>query len=197
MNKSILIAFAIITGLVFSSCKNTKTENKTKSETTIPVGTKDDDYAKRSVDDKLADKIKEYINDKFLTEADNRAITEGQRKFQLYKVDLNNNGNEEVFVKFATSYFCGTGGCTVLLLDNNMDLITKLSPTQDLYVENAVENGYKVLLTYTEGEWRKLVYEKGSYPTNPTMVEATSDEPSEQAEKMFDVESGKLNTYSF
>ena len=177
--------------------KNTNSENKRKSETTIPVGTIDDDYAKKSVDDKLADQIKDYITSEFLTEADNRAITEDQRKFQIYKVDLNNDGNEEVFVNFMTSYFCGTGGCRVLLLDSDMEMITKFSPTQDLYVENAVENGWRVLLTKTEGNWRKLIYEEGTYPTNPTIVEATSDEPSKEAEKMFDVESGKLKMYSF
>lgn len=130
MNNSILIIFTILTGLVFSQCRNTNSEKKTKNEKTIPVGTKNDNYAKKSVDNKLADKIKDYITSEFVTEADSKAITEDQRKFNLYKVDLSNDGNDEVFVKFATIYFYGTGSCTILLLDSNMKLITQLSSTR-------------------------------------------------------------------
>ena len=197
MNKSILITFAILSGLVFSSCKNTNSKNKIKGETTIPVGTKDLDYAKQSVDDELADKIKNYINTTFLTEADMRAISEDDRKFQFYKIDLNNDGKEEMFVNFGTPYFCGSGGCTVLLLNSSLELITRFSPTQVLFVENATENGWKVLFTRTEGSWKKLVYENDTYPSNPTMVEETNEQLSEDAEKLFDEDDSKLKTYSF
>lgn len=203
MNNRILIAFAILSVLVFNSCKNNNSEKnqskeiKIESEGTIPVGTKSDDYAKKVVDDELANKIKHYITDKFLTEGDIRAITEEQRKFQLYAIDLNNDGNEEVFVKFLTPYFCGTGGCTVLLLNSNLELITRFSPTQTLYVEKRTENSWSVLLTQAEGSWRKLIYENVTYPSNPTMVKPTDEQPSDDAEKLFDENAGKQKTYSF
>ena len=203
MSKGIFITLAISSGLFFSSCKNSNSENnqsteiKTELEATIPVGTKKVEDDKKGVDDELADKIKNYIITEFLTDADNRAITEDQRKFQLYKVDLNNDGNEEIFVNFMTSYFCGSGGCTVLLLDNNLKLITRFSPTQTLFVDEKVENDWRILLTNTEGSWRKLIYENGTYPSNPTMVDATNEEPSEKAVKMFDEDHSKQKTYNF
>ena len=196
MKKILLVTFTILTGLFFNSCKNPNSE-KLKGEATIPVGTKNIDDDKIGVDDELADKIKNYITSEFLTEADARAITEDQRKFQLHKIDLNNDGNEEVFVNFMTSYFCGSGGCTVLLLDSNLKLITRFSPTETLFVGEKVENDWRVILTHTEGSWRKLIYDNGTYPSNPTMVEKTTDEPSVNAVKMFDEDDSKQKTYNF
>lgn len=190
-----MMTFAIIAGVFFSSCNNNTSEKEQKNiEKKETIG---DDYAFRSIDNDLAKKIKEYITTKFLTDADLKAISEEDRNFQLYKVDLNNDGSEEIFVNFGTSYFCGSGGCTVLLLNNKLELITRFSPTQTLYVEKAVENGWRVLLTKTEGSWRKLVYENDTYPTNPTMVEATEESLSDDGVKMFGVESGKSTKYSF
>ncbi|MGV8962078.1 MAG: hypothetical protein ACOH2V_01705 [Candidatus Saccharimonadaceae bacterium] len=201
MNKSILITFAIIAGLFFSSCKKSSSVNNQKEEKKeIKIKNEEpivSDYAKQSVDDELADRVKNYITTKFLTEGDLRAISEDQRKFQLYKIDLNNDGKEEIFVNFITSYFCGSGGCTVLLLDNHLELVTRFSPTQTLYVDKTVENGWKVLLTYTEGKLRKLVYENGTYPSNPTMVEAINERPIEEAIKIFEEDFSKQKTYRF
>ena len=209
MNRNLLITFAILTGLFLNSCKNSSSENnqtevskeiKSETEETNSVEGREaivTDYAKESIDDELADKIKSYITTKFLTEGDLRAISEDQRKFQLYKVDLNNDGKDEVFINFITSYFCGTGGCTVLLLTNNLELITRFSPTQTLYVEKSVENDWSVLLTHTEGSWRQLIYENGTYPSNPTMVEAMNQLPNENAEKIFNEDLSKQKTYNF
>ena len=179
---------------VLAETTTTQKKSQREVEENVTIAT---DYAKKSVDDELADKVKNYITTTFLTEADLRAITQDQRHFQLYKIDVNNDGNEEVFVNFATSYFCGTGGCTVLLLDSNLKLITRFSPTRTLYDEKKAENEWRILLTQTEGDWRKLVFENGTYPSNPTMVERTNDETEEHAEIMFDADKSKQKTYSF
>lgn len=186
--------FAIIAGVFFSSCNNNTSENKqTEVENNETIDT---NYALQNVDDNLANKVKEYITTKFLTEADLRAISKEDRHFQLYKSDLNNDGSEEIFVNFGTSYFCGTGGCTVLLLNSQLELITKFSPTQTLYISDEIVNGWAILLTNAEGDWKKLIYEGGTYPTNPTMVEEITDLPGNTI-KTFDEDSNKQNTYSF
>lgn len=208
MKKNILIILVIFTGLYISSCKNTTSENdQTQGDTELKTEKEEADlvdekpmiteFAKQSVDDELADKIKYYINTEFLTEGDLRAILEEQRKFQLYKIDVNKDGNEEVFVNFMTSYFCGTGGCTVLLLNNDLDLITRFSPIRTIYGEETIENGWRVLMTESEGNWRKLIYQNDTYPSNPSMVETTNDTPSQQAEIMFDADYSKSKTYNF
>lgn len=209
MNRSILLAFVILTGLFFNSCNNKKSkneqievtnENQIEKKETAPKLEKKvaiTDFSKQSVDDELADKIKSYITSDFLEEGDLRAIKEEQRKFQIYKIDLNKDGKEEIFVNFITSYFCGTGGCTVLLLDSNLELINRFSPTQTLYIEEDFQNDWKVIRTKSEGKWRKIVYENNAYPSNPTMVEEVDESPSEDALIMFNEENSNAKTYTF
>lgn len=194
MIKEIMIIFAIITGLFFSSCNYNTSENKQTKEEEIE--TLDTDYNPQSVDDDLANKVKVYITTKFLTDADLRAISEEDRKFQLYKTDLNNDGSEEIFVNFGTSYFCGSGGCTVLLLNDKLELITKFSPTQTLFIGKEIENGWFTLLTRVDGDWKKLIYEGGTYPANPTLVEIATNLP-ENAKKTFYEDKIVQKTYHF
>ena len=194
MNKGIIITFGIIAGIFFSACNNKTAENNKTAVTEIE--TIDTDYASRGLDDDLAVKVKNYITTKFLTEADLRVISEEDRKFQLYKIDLNNDGSEEVFVNFGTSYFCGSGGCTVFLLNSKLELITSFSPTQDIFIGTEIENGWVTLLTKADGEWKKLIYENGTYPSNPTMVEIATDLP-ENAQKIFDNDTSDQKIYSF
>ena len=192
MSKSTLITIAIITGLLFSSCRNNSSENKQVGES----DTKSTDIATQNPNDELAEKINNYITTQFMTEADLRAISEEDKKFQFYAIDLNNDGKQEVFVNFITSYFCGTGGCTVLLLNSDMELITRFSPMGTFFVGELVENGWKVLITRVEGDWTKLIYKNGTYPSNPTLIEIAMDLP-ENAEKIFDEDYSKQKTYSF
>lgn len=119
-------------GLAFSSCKTDHSKNaETESIKTNPAEKETTSQVEKPRNsDELTDKVKEYITTKYLTEADLRTISEDQRKFQLYLIDLNNDGKQEVFVNFNTSYFCGTGGCSILLLNDQLDPITKFTVTR-------------------------------------------------------------------
>lgn len=192
MSKSTLITIAVFIGLLFSSCKNNSSENKRVGES----NTKITDSVTQNEDDELAEKIRSYITTQFMTEADLRAISDKDRKFQYYTIDLNNDGKEEVFVNFITPYFCGTGGCTILLLNSDMQLITSFSPMKTIFAGELVENGWKVLITRVEGDWRKLIYKNGAYPSNPTLIDLAIDLPN-NAEKIFDEDNSKQKTYSF
>ena len=150
------------------------------------------------VNDELADSIRNYLTSEYLTEGDQRAIADDQRKFQLHQIDLNGDGQSEVFINFITSYFCGTGGCTLLLLSHDRELITEFTVTRPpLWAEPTTKNGWRVLLVRSEGALKKLVYQDGTYPSNPSVVEETADEPSAQAEQIFGEEGGDTKTYDF
>lgn len=211
MNKHILIIIVILAGLFFNSCKNKSSKNikievskeiKTEKEESIPIEEKEalvSDFVKQSVDDELADKINSYITTKFLTEGDLELIPEGQRQFQFYQIDLNNDGENEVFVNLMTSYFCGSGGCTILLLNNQLKPITKFTAIRTpLFAEQTLKNGWRILLTKSEGEFKEMIYNNGTYPSNPSVIEkAPYDAPSGHAEIMFDINFSKPKTYNF
>lgn len=199
MKLKIVVAF-LIASIAFMSCK----DNSKTSETTEPIQEEIIDpeiiTTVNMHDDRaeLVEKVKAYITKEYLTEADLRAISEDDRKFQLQEIDLNNNGKNEIFVNFMTPYFCGTGGCSILLLNDKIEPITKFTVTRTpIYAEENVENGWRVLLTQSEGKWRKLIYKDESYPTNPSMVETTKEAASNDAEVIFGEGNENMKTYSF
>lgn len=205
MYKKNLSIFVFLCGFLFYSCKTTNVKNhqiaviNKDKERVIEINKEAEskENITQTKDDELANQIENYLTTSFLSENDLELMSENQRRFQLYKIDLNNDGKDEVFVKFITSYFCGTGGCTLLLLDNNFKLITKFTAIRTLYVEQTFQNNWKVIMTKSQGSWRKLIYANGSYPSNPSMVDITTQSPNSQVEIMFDANNSKAKTYTF
>lgn len=199
MKPKIVLAF-MIASIAFISCKdNSKTSEDSESiqeEIIDPeIITKVNEHDDRA---ELVEKVKSYITANYLTESDLRAIPEEDRKFQLQEIDLNNDGKKEIFVNFMTPYFCGTGGCSILLLNDKIEPITKFTVTRTpIYVEKVAENEWRALLTQSEGKWRKLIYKDNSYPINPSMVETSKDAASEDAEILFEKDDENIKTYSF
>lgn len=190
----------VFIGLVFTSCKNQDSKNvssetdKIESEEGMITPKLDNG----TDDAQLVAAVKEYITTNYLTEDDLRAIPKDDRKFQLSQIDLNNDGEKEVFVNFINSYFCGTGGCSILLLNNKIEPITKFTvKNTPLYINQSVENGWRTIMTQSEGKWRKLIYKDGSYPSNPSLVEVSKNPPNEAASIIFGNDNNELKTHSF
>lgn len=140
--------------------------------------------------DGTAEKIAHYIADDYLTPNDLKVIPMSDRKFRYQQMDLNGDGKMEVFVGFYTPYFCGTGGCTVLLLDDHLKPIMKFTvTTTPLYADQVKGNQWKTLYVQDGKVWKELTYENGKYPANPTVLPASAKEPSEQAQGI--LETGK------
>ena len=110
--------YIIILSLILFSCKGeakkqeTVTPNKVEKQIEETVTPKVD-FVKNSIDDPLAMNIANALVNNHLKN-DMNGLTENDRQFQFYKIDLNNDGNQEIFVRLMSSYFCGSGGCTFL-----------------------------------------------------------------------------------
>lgn len=169
---------SVLLVLVIVSCKTstTKTDNTKLENEAI---------------DTLVSKIGKFISTKYLTEADLRVITKEERTFQFATVDLNGDEKKEIFIYLNSTYFCGSGGCSFLLLDNDFKLITKFTVTQaPILVSNDSENGWKKLYLYSKG-YREMIYNPKtmSYPSNPSMENTVSDKDINQLKsvtKLFD-----------
>lgn len=190
MNIQKISILLLIAGFTFNSCKNINKEEKAVVAQNPTV--------QSNTDDSLALSIAKYLNNKFLKPEDKKVIPEIDRKFSLYQSDLNKDGQKEVFVYLNSSYFCGTGGCTILLLSPNQELITKFTVTNPpIFIEPTVKNDWKILTVKSEGVWKELIYVNGSYPSNPSVLDkATYDAPSGHAEIAFD-EKENLKSYTF
>lgn len=194
MNIQKILLLSLGGMLTFTSCKNgnkhersnvtTETSKTENNKSTVA----DDSTSQLNKTDSVAPLVANYLIDKFLKPEDKRTISEGERRFSLYRSDLNNDGKKEIFVYLNSPYFCGTGGCTVLLLSPKGELITKFTVTRPpIFIEPRFRNGWKILTVKSEGEWKELIFKAGSYPANPTILDKASyDAPSGRAEIAFD-----------
>ncbi|MFD0700909.1 hypothetical protein [Myroides pelagicus] len=173
--------------LALVGCKQEKKEETTPS---VEVQEIKEDATEKA--------IGEYITSSLLSAEELPLLTEADRQFQFYAIDLNNDGAKEFFVRLSGPYFCGTGGCTVLLLNAEYQLITKFTVMQGaIFAEPTLENTWRVLTVKSEGEWKSLVYANGTYPTNPSVLEkAPYDAPSGHAVVIFD-EDENLESHKF
>ncbi|MHA3044253.1 hypothetical protein JSO61_002790 [Riemerella anatipestifer] len=174
--KNVLLPVA---ALVLFSCntdKNKVTETVTNDSVSTTEQTSVTDSLATETDENLALRVKDYLNNSFLTKEDAKTIAPEDKKFKLAQVDLNNDGKNEIFVHLTSSSFCGSGGCTVLLLQNDLKPITKFTvTTPPFWVESKVENGWKVLSVQDKDGWKTLTFNNGTYPSNPSLLDASKE----------------------
>lgn len=193
--------FASLLILLYTlACNNTPQKTNTQAEepkaATIAKSTVN--YVPQSVDPQTAANLKNFLIHDFIKN-ELEYIPEEQRKFQFYKIDLNGDGNDEIFVRLLSSYFCGSGGCTFLLLDKYGEIITRFTVTRaPFWVEPTEENGWSKILLKDSGVFKEVIYKDGKYPGNPSVLpKAPYDAPSGHAELIFDENFAPCKTYSF
>ena len=189
---------ALVLILASLSCQK---EKKKDLDLDAPIPTEkptgQDIYAPQSTNEQTAANLRNFLRS--YTADDYQLLTENDRRFQFYEVDLNDDGKKEIFVRFLGPYFCGSGGCTFLLLDNYGEIITKFTVTRaPIFVEPKKVNDYSLLLVKDSGVFKELVYKNGTYPGNPSVLpKAPYDAPSGHAEVMFDEDFARCKTFIF
>lgn len=160
-------------------------------------GDKQMEFAAKSLDEQTKNNLQVMLRNYTAQDAD--LLTEYDRRFQFYKTDLNGDGQDEIFVRLMGPYFCGSGGCTFLLLDKYGEIITKFSVTRaPIFIEPTKKNGWSILLVKDRGELKELVFDQGSYPSNPSVLpKAPYDAPSGHAEIIFSEEFNPSQTFEY
>jgi hypothetical protein len=185
-----------------TAAETTATTETTAAETTMVEETTaaaedDTNYVPQSVDDLMWKNISNFLTQFYLID-DLPNMTDEDKKFQFYAIDLNEDGQDEYFVLFTSPYFCGTGGCTMLLLDYYSEVITRFTVMEPpLYVSEETTNGWRDLLIYSEGSYRDLIFDGTIYPSNPSVATESSKEPDDSYEVLFDNDNYPAKTYYF
>jgi len=203
--KNIYIPFLILVCLLTSCKKELQKSDDFKVKRAldsvsevISVEAVKPSFVAQSTDQQTADSIKSFLVNDYLKE-ELSILTANDRKFQFYKIDLNADGKDEIFVRFMSSYFCGSGGCTFLLLDQYGEIITRFTVTRaPIYVEPSKVNDWALLLVRDAGVFKELIFQDGSYPSNPSVLpKAPYDAPSGHAQVMFHDELYESKTFEF
>lgn len=200
MKNKILVAVMIL-GMI--SCQNKdKTDSnsviKTIAEDTLSktvAGTADVSDAPAK-EDKAVELISKQLN--ILLKKDLPAMTKDDRFFYYEAFDLNNDKKDEYFVGFSNPYFCGSGGCTGYILNNDGSVINRFTVTDfPILVTTSVSEKFYDLIFETGGKFHLLKMKNGKYPSNPSVQEVWKGEAPKENTKVLDIQGKKLEKYSF
>jgi hypothetical protein len=134
---------------------------------TIPA----DQYGIYSSNPKTADLVRLTIKDLYKDDLAKNIIDDYSKRFIFFEYDLNEDGNKEILVGFTGPYFCGTGGCTQLLLDSQGNVITTFSVSDyPVIIDTNKTNGWKDLFIYSGGKNRIVKFDGKKYPSNPSIL---------------------------
>lgn len=200
MKRKILMAF-IVLGMI--SCQN---KEKTEKENVIEAMA--DDTITKTItgtadvgevpqkDNKAIETIRKQLL--VLLKKDLPAMTTDNRFFYYSAFDLNNDGKNEYFVGFANPYFCGSGGCSGYILNNDGSLINSFTVTDfPIYAVKTASEKFQDLIFKSGANYHLLKMKNGKYPSNPSVQEKWEGEVPKDASVILDIQGGKLEKYSF
>jgi hypothetical protein len=194
-----ITSVSILSIVLLSSCGKSSEKSHDAAEIDKQLSEKEapEKFAPGSVDDLMSKNIINFLTQSYLKN-DLQFLTENDRKFQFYKIDLNDDGKEEYFIRFMSSYFCGTGGCTFLLLDRYAEVINKFTVMDaPVYISKDKTNGWKKLIVQSEGKFKELIFDGKSYPSNPSVAPDSKTQPGADFEIIFDDKNQPSKTYIY
>lgn len=141
-------------------------------------------YSPHNSNIEVAEKIRKFLTENLLKD-DLKLMTDTDRKFQYEEVDLNGDGKNEYLVGLESPYFCGTGGCTFYLLNNDGSVITIFSVSETPFIALfSKTNGWRDLLVRSNGAMRLLKFDGKTYPPNPSVAPKFTEIPSDDAYRL-------------
>lgn len=125
-------------------------------------------------------------------------MTKEDRFFYYEAFDLNNDKKNEYFVGFSNPYFCGSGGCSGYILNNDGSLINSFTVTDfPIYVAKTSSERFQDLIFKSRDSFHSMKMKTGKYPSNPSVQEVWKGDISKETTKILDINSQKLEKYSF
>ncbi len=92
------------------------------------------------------------------------------RKFIIFEFDLNGDSINEIFAGLTGPYFCGSGGCTIYLFNNDGTVLTRFTVADyPIVVSDSKTMGFKDLIIKSNGQNHLVKFDGKKYPSNPSM----------------------------
>ncbi|MBN3584782.1 hypothetical protein JYB64_20490 [Algoriphagus aestuarii] len=137
--------------------------------TTYAVEFPENSFEKQS---STAPLIATFLKKEFKKDLENEFLDSLSRQFKFSEVDLNADGVNEILLGLTGPYFCGSGGCTVYLLSQKAEVITKFSVVDyPVFVADSFSKGWKDLIMNSGRKNRLVPFNGKSYPSNPSVLE--------------------------
>ncbi len=145
------------------------------------------EYLVESADQATASLIAVRLRHLYQEDISNNWIDSTARRFIQHAFDLNNDQKNELFVGFTGPYFCGSGGCNILLLSAEGELITEFTVVDyPMVIDTETTGGWRNLLIFSNGDWHVLKHNGNAYPPNPSVQPALGMAPQEGLPRLLD-----------
>ncbi|MGR9048108.1 hypothetical protein ACQ4XT_05755 [Halobacillus faecis] len=108
----------------------------------------------------------------------NLTLSEENIRYYYNRIDLNNDGDKEVFVFLVGPFVCGTGGCSAVIFkekEGGYQVLSRFSLVRNpVIVSNTKTNGYRDLIMYVAGGgmedfFAHVKFDGNTYPLNPSV----------------------------
>jgi len=133
--------------------------------------------------------VKSSLQDLYRNDLAKNLVDSLSRRFVIFEYDINDDNQKEIFVGLNGHYFCGTGGCTVLLLSPEGKLITRFTVTETPIVisRNRTKNWNDLILN-SKGQNYLLKFDGKKYPSNPSVQPLFKTMPGDELPRLLDYE---------
>ena len=180
---------ALLLTVTFISCKKETSESQNTTDTiiatkdtlstklkdsiidpdptdTIPAG----QYGVNSSNLKTADIVRLTLQNLYKDDLSKKIIDDYSTRFIFFEYDLNDDGKKEILVGLTGPYFCGSGGCTQYILDNQGAVISKFTVADyPVMIDTDKSSGWKNLIINSGRKNRVVKFDGKKYPSNPSM----------------------------
>ncbi|WP_264565325.1 hypothetical protein [Flavobacterium sp. N3904] len=187
--KKYILTFTFISTFAFISCKKEITKNQNSTDTTtinkdtvtniskdsiidpdptdtIPAG----QFGINSSNLKTANTVRLTLQNIFKEDLSKNSIDDYSKRFIFFEYDLNDDGKKEILVGLTGSYFCGSGGCTQYILDNQGAVISRFTVADyPIVIDTEKSLGWKNLFIPSGGKNRIVKFDGKKYPSNPSL----------------------------
>lgn len=192
----------MVAGLSITACQNTPDSSPDTAATdSIANSATADSSAAYIPDTHRPETAKLVINSLatiYKTDIEKNLIDSFSRTFVFFEYDLNEDGRKEIFVSHNGSYFCGTGGCNILLLSSDGKQITQFTVSRTpVIVLRERSNGWNDLLLESAGKLHLLKFDGNSYPSNPSIAPVFTMIPGDELPRLLDTEHEPYPKFSF
>lgn len=201
------ISILVVVSLILVSCNGNSETTQQPKKTAVAEQSEATDpdvfYAEETRSEATAAKLRSFLTS-YLKD-DLPTIPAEERRFSFYEIDLNDDQRNEYFISLTGSAFCGSGGCTFLLLGNDLSVINRFTVMRPpVFRSNHTTNGWHDLilignLTPGKEQYRHLEWDNKSkkYPSNPSLITPVELAPSGHDYIMWDDEFNKEKVFNY
>lgn len=144
---------------------------------------KNERYQPETTNAATAEKLQVFLRD-YLKD-DLALLAPDDRNFSFYGKNMDSDDKPEYFIRLDGNYFCGSGGCTFLLLDDDLRLVNRFTVMSGpVFISPKATGGWNdvILKGKNENSYVHLKFDAktAKYPSNPSLVIESKEAPSSQ-----------------